>query len=87
MGIDLHLVQAQHVPREHEPPAPRTSQRRTQDGRIGRMSEHHEHQAGTMDGCWHCTKVAYEPSWYASLLAFSQVPSMAEVGRAQLVSS
>ena len=51
------------------------------------MSGHHEHQAGTVSGCWHCTKVAYEPSWYASLLAFSQAPSVAEVGRAQLVSS
>lgn len=36
------------------------------------MSDHADHQAGTLSGCRHCTKVAYEPSWYASLLAFSQ---------------
>ena len=51
------------------------------------MSEHQEHQAGTVSGCWPCTKVAYEPGWYASLLAFSQAPSTAQVGHAQTVGS
>jgi hypothetical protein len=65
----------------------RITQQMTQDGRIGRMSEHQEHEAGTVSGCWHCTKVAYEPSWYASLLAFSQAPSIAQVGLDQTVGS
>ena len=88
MGIDLNAVQAHHVPREVGTTGTGTpSQRMTPHGRIGRMSEHHEHQAGTVSGCWHCTKVAYEPSWYASLLAFSQAPSIAQVGLAQTVGS
>jgi hypothetical protein len=61
--------------------------RRTQDGRIGRMSTHREHKAGTVSGCWHCTKVAYEPSWYASLLAFSQAPAVVQIDQAQTVGS
>lgn len=36
------------------------------------MAGHHEHQAGTVGGCQECGQLAYEPSWYASLLAFSQ---------------
>ena len=36
------------------------------------MNEHLEHKAGTVNGCKECTAVAYEPSWYASLLAFGQ---------------
>jgi hypothetical protein len=44
----------------------------TETGRNVRMSDLADHQAGTQSGCRHCTKVAYEPSWYASLLAFSQ---------------
>ena len=51
------------------------------------MSEYHDHLAGTVSGCWHCTKVAYEPSWYASLLAFSQSPSTEQVVHAQTVGS
>jgi hypothetical protein len=48
------------------------------------MSDHREHQPGTVSGCWQCTKVAYEPSWYASLLTFSQVRTP---GAAQTVGS
>jgi hypothetical protein len=51
------------------------------------MSTHHEHKAGTVSGCWHCTKVAYEPSWYASLLAFSQAPAVVQIDQAQTVGS
>jgi len=61
-----------------------------QDGRIGRMGqqrEHREHQAGTVSGCWHCTKVAYEPSWYASLLTFSQGRDDALLAGTQTVGS
>lgn len=35
------------------------------------MSSHRDHVPGTESGCWHCTKLAYEPSWYASLLTFA----------------
>jgi hypothetical protein len=40
-----------------------------------------------MSGCWHCTKVAYEPSWYASLLAFSQGRDRVRIEEAQTVST
>jgi hypothetical protein len=36
------------------------------------MSDHRDHKAGTVDGCVECLLVAYEPGWYASILAFSQ---------------
>ena len=36
------------------------------------MSEHREHKAGTVSGCKDCAALAYEPSWYASLLAFGE---------------
>jgi hypothetical protein len=39
---------------------------------VGPMNEHKDHKAGTVNGCKHCTAVAYEPSWYASLQAFGQ---------------
>ena len=54
------------------------------------MSElrgHEEHSAGTVSGCWHCTKIAYEPSWYASLLTFSQVRDTVRFGVVQTVST
>jgi hypothetical protein len=80
-------VQAHHVPAKTEHRHRVTTAAQDTDGRIGRMSEHREHQAGTVSGCWHCTKVAYEPSWYASLLAFSQAPSATQARHAQTVSS
>lgn len=49
--------------------------------------EHEEHSAGTVSGCWHCTKIAYEPSWCASLLTFSQVRDTVRIGAAQTVST
>ncbi len=30
---------------------------------------HETHRAGTTQGCKECTQLAYEPSWYATLLA------------------
>ena len=68
----------------------RRSRASSQDGRTGRMSEHkkhEEHSAGTVSGCWHCTKIAYEPSWYASLLTFSQVRDSVQIGAVQTVST
>jgi hypothetical protein len=32
--------------------------------------DHHKHREGTVQGCLECTALAYEPSWYASLLSF-----------------
>ena len=29
---------------------------------------HETHRAGTAKGCKECSKLAYEPSWYATLL-------------------
>ena len=34
------------------------------------MSRHGEHQAGTVSDCLKCKAIAYEPSWYAAMLAF-----------------
>ncbi len=36
------------------------------------MGDHKDHSVGTVSGCSHCTQIAYEPGWYASLLAFSR---------------
>ena len=36
------------------------------------MGDHTEHSLGTVSGCSHCTQIAYEPGWYASLLAVSR---------------
>jgi hypothetical protein len=36
------------------------------------MSKHGEHQPGTVGTCLKCTKIAYEPSWYAVMLAFEE---------------
>jgi hypothetical protein len=36
------------------------------------MSKHGEHQPGTAGDCVKCTKIAYEPSWYAVMLAFEE---------------
>ena len=51
------------------------------------MSEHREHQAGTVSGCWHCAKVAYEPGWYASLLTFSAATTTVRLEEAQTVNA
>ncbi len=51
------------------------------------MSEHKEHSAGTVSGCRQCMKLAYEPSWYATLLSFSQVPDIGRLGSAQIVNT
>ena len=51
------------------------------------MSDHREHSAGTVSGCRQCMKIAYEPSWYATLLSFSQVPDLLRIGAAQIVST
>lgn len=50
------------------------------------MSEHKDHAAGTDSSCRLCTKIAYEPSWYASLL-FAQVGVALRIGGAQTVST
>ena len=50
------------------------------------MSKHREHQAGSVSGCWQCTRIAYEPSWYASLLAFSRGRDIVRVEEPQTVS-
>jgi hypothetical protein len=34
------------------------------------MSDHGEHRAGTVSNCLKCKAIAYEPSWYAAMLAF-----------------
>ena len=36
------------------------------------MSKHGNHQAGTVSGCAQCVTIAYEPSWYAAMLAFAE---------------
>jgi hypothetical protein len=36
------------------------------------MSEHREHEAGTVSECRQCAALAYEPSWYASLTTWAQ---------------
>ena len=51
------------------------------------MSNHREHEAGTVSGCWRCARIAYEPSWYASLLAFSQGRDGVRLQEAQTVGS
>ena len=33
--------------------------------------DHQTHRAGTVAGCRECQGMAYEPSWYASLVAFA----------------
>jgi hypothetical protein len=32
--------------------------------------DHATHRAGTVAGCRDCQRMAYEPGWYASLVAF-----------------
>ena len=49
------------------------------------MGEHREHAAGTVSGCRHCVTVAYEPSWYASLLAFAEGREVMRLEAAQTV--
>jgi hypothetical protein len=34
------------------------------------MEHHKMHRAGTVAGCPECQRMAYEPGWYASLVAF-----------------
>jgi hypothetical protein len=34
------------------------------------MEHHTTHQPGTVAGCSACHRMAYEPGWYASLMAF-----------------
>lgn len=51
------------------------------------MSEHTEHSVGTVSGCWQFMTIAYEPSWYASLLTSSQVRDTMRIGSAQSVST
>jgi hypothetical protein len=36
------------------------------------MGEHARHRKGDVNTCPDCGKVAYEPSWYATMLAFSK---------------
>lgn len=36
------------------------------------MGDHATHQRGDVDTCPDCRQVAYEPSWYATMLAFSK---------------
>ncbi len=36
------------------------------------MSEHGEHPAGTVSRCLTCSSIAYEPGWYAAMLAFTE---------------
>ena len=36
------------------------------------MGDHATHRAANVNMCTDCAKVAYEPSWYAAMLAFSQ---------------
>ena len=51
------------------------------------MGDHKEHSVGTVSGCSHCTQIAYEPGWYASLLAFSQGRDGVRLQEAQTVVS
>ncbi len=34
--------------------------------------DHHMHRPGTVKECWRCNRIAYEPGWYAALLAIEQ---------------
>ncbi len=36
------------------------------------MGDHATHRSGEVDSCPDCRQAAYEPSWYASMLAFSK---------------
>ncbi len=36
------------------------------------MGDHATHGAGEVDSCTDCSQLAYEPSWYAAMLAFSK---------------
>jgi hypothetical protein len=42
------------------------------------MSKHGEHQAGTVSDCLKCRTIAYEPSWYAAMLAFVEERSFGD---------
>ncbi|MGH2539835.1 MAG: hypothetical protein ACRDGK_04895 [Actinomycetota bacterium] len=49
------------------------------------MSDHREHETGTMSDCRQCATVAYEPGWYATLLSFAQDRESLRLSRAQPV--
>lgn len=36
------------------------------------MGDHATHQTGDVDTCPDCGQLAYEPTWYATMLAFSK---------------
>jgi hypothetical protein len=36
------------------------------------MGDHATHRSGDVNDCPDCTQAAYEPSWYAAMLAFSK---------------
>ena len=41
---------------------------------------HETHRAGTDKGCKECARLAYEPSWYATLLTHAGDDLLVEVG-------
>ena len=47
------------------------------------MTDHSNHKAGTASDCPECGQLAYEPGWYATLLAFAQEGNFAVVDRAR----
>jgi hypothetical protein len=36
------------------------------------MGDHSTHRTGDVNTCLDCRQAAYEPSWYAAMLAFSK---------------
>jgi hypothetical protein len=43
------------------------------------MGEHGSHQPGTVNSCSTCKELAYEPSWYAAMLAFDEARNLERV--------
>ncbi|HVF08248.1 MAG TPA: hypothetical protein VNC60_06700 [Actinomycetota bacterium] len=54
---------------------------------MGGHAQHADHIAGTVSDCRACTSVAYEPSWYASLLIVARALGADRIGAAQIVST
>jgi len=49
------------------------------------MEHHTTHQPGTVAGCPECHSMAYEPGWYASLVAFEVDAVVPEITPARRV--
>ncbi len=54
---------------------------------MGGHGRHGDHIAGTVSACRACTSVAYEPSWYASLLIVASALGAEQIGASQIVNT